>query len=138
MNSKGRHKYLVNDTLPDIGEPSGVLTRRDTGRRRGRIAVMAQVRLEGCTMSDLVDVVDLSCTGVNIDYANCPELAQAAPGRVIQLLLYDPCCLQKVTVKGKVVRVVPDMNRFAVEFSALNQTTLNKIEATLEAAAPAG
>ena len=135
MAEPRKNRLLVNDTLPDLEEiGSG---RVDTRRRRGRLSIMAQVKTADGDTSDLVDVVDLTRTGINIDYGSCADLARIELGRHVTVMLYDPCCVHQVEVKGRVTRRATNAPRLALEFKTLDDLTMARIEATLQASADA-
>ena len=111
-----------------------------TLERRGhqRYDIMAHVRVKHGTVNYILDVTNVSLSGVFVSTIGLPRAGQFSAGQTIELNLFLSDVAENVRVFGRIVRMVdrddPPARGFGVEFVDANDEARRGIALLVEAA----
>ena len=89
-------------------------------RRHQRYDIMAHVRVRRGTVNYILDVTNISLSGLFVSTLGLPRAGQFSAGQSIELNLFLPDVAENIRVLGRIVRMVdrddPPARGFGVEF----------------------
>ena len=89
-------------------------------RRHQRYDIMAHVRVRRGTVNYILDVTNISLSGLFVSTLGLPRAGQFSAGQSIELNLFLPDVAENIRVLGRIVRMVdrddPPVRGFGVEF----------------------
>jgi Tfp pilus assembly protein PilZ len=107
-------------------------------RRHQRYDIMAHVRVKRGTVNYILDVTNISLSGLFVSTIGLPRSTQFSAGQAIELNLFLPDVAENIRVLGRIVRLVdrddPPARGFGVEFVDVDEEARLGISLLVETA----